>query len=48
MTLIQSATLFADKPTPYYATFSAFEIGATTFITINALKWKPNSKKQLP
>ena len=40
MTLIQSATLFAGKPTPYYAAFSALEIGATTFITINALKWK--------
>jgi hypothetical protein len=48
MTLIQSATLFVGKPTPYYATFSALEIGATTFITINALKWKTNSKKQLP
>jgi hypothetical protein len=48
MTLIQSATLFAGKPTPYYATFSALEIGATTFITINALKWKPKSRKQLP
>jgi hypothetical protein len=44
MTLIQSASLFVGKPTPYYATFSAFEIGATTFITINALKWKTNSK----
>lgn len=48
MTLIQSATLFVGKPTPYYSTFSAFEIGATTFITINALRWKTNSKKQLP
>ena len=48
MTLIQSATLFAGKPTPYYATFSALEIGATTFITINALKWKTSSKKKLP
>lgn len=48
MTLIQSATLFAGKPTPYYAAFSALEIGATTFITINAIKWKPNSKKQNP
>lgn len=47
MSLIQSATLFAGKPTPYYATFSALEIGATTFITINALKWKTNSKKKL-
>jgi len=48
MTLIQSATLFVGKPTPYYATFSAFEIGATTFITINALKWKTYTKKQVP
>lgn len=48
MTLIQSATLFVGEPTPYYATFSALEIGATTFITINALKWKTNSKKKLP
>jgi hypothetical protein len=48
MTLIQSATLFVGTPTPYYATFSALEIATTTFITINALKWKTNSKKQLP
>jgi len=48
MTLIQSATLFSDKPTPYYATFSALEIGATAFITIDALKWKTNSKKNVP
>jgi len=48
MTLIQSATLFSDKPTPYYATFSALEIGATAFITINALKWKTDSKKTAP
>jgi hypothetical protein len=48
MTLIQSATLFSDKPTPYYAAFSALEIGATTFITINALKWKTDSKKKAP
>lgn len=45
MTLIQSATLFVGKQTPYYATFSAFEIGATTFISINALRWKTNPKK---
>jgi hypothetical protein len=48
MTLIQSASLFVGKPTPYYATFSAFEIGATTFITLYSLKWKTTSKKQLP
>ncbi len=46
MTLIQSATLFSDKPTPYYAAFSALEIGATAFITIDALRWKTDSKKK--
>ncbi len=48
MTLIQSASLFVGKPTPYYATFSAFEIGATTFITLYSLKWKTTPKKHLP
>ncbi|HPW66047.1 MAG TPA: DUF6326 family protein [Salinivirgaceae bacterium] len=48
MTLIQSATLFSDKPTPYYAAFSALEIGATAFITIDALRWKTDSKKKIP
>ena len=48
MTLIQSATLISDKPTPYYATFSSLEIGATAFITIDALKWKIDSKKKVP
>ncbi len=46
MTLIQSASLFVGEPTPYYATFSAFEIGATTFITIDAIRWKAKSKKK--
>lgn len=45
MTLVQSATLFVGKPTPYYALFSAFEIAATTYITIDAIKWKPNNNK---
>ncbi len=45
MTLVQSGTLFMGKPTPYYALFSAFEIAATTFITIDAIKWKPNSNR---
>ena len=45
MTLVQTATLFVGKPTPYYALFSAFEIAATTFITIDAIKWKPGSNK---
>lgn len=41
MTLIQSATLFADKPTLYYAVFSGFEIAATAYITFDAIRWKP-------
>lgn len=45
MTLVQSGTLFVGKPTPYYALFSVFEIAATTYITIDAIKWKPLSKK---
>lgn len=45
MTLVQSGTLFVGKPTPYYALFSTFEIAATTCITIDAIKWKPNGKK---
>ena len=45
MTLVQTSTLFVGKPTPYYALFSAFEIAATTFITIDAIKWKPNPKQ---
>ena len=41
MTLVQSATLFADKPTSYYAVFSGFEIAATAYITFDAIRWKP-------
>ncbi len=41
MTLVQSATLFAGEPTPYYAVLSGFEIAATAFITFDAIKWKP-------
>lgn len=40
MTLVQSATLFSGKPTPYYAVFSGVEIAATGYITIDALRWK--------
>ena len=40
MTLVQSATLFADKPTSYYAVFSGVEIAATAYITIDAIRWK--------
>jgi hypothetical protein len=46
-TLVQSSTLFMGKPTPYYALFSAFEIGTTAYITIDAIKWKRNTKKRL-
>jgi hypothetical protein len=44
MTLAQSATLFMGKPSPYYAVFSAFEIAATAYITIDAIRWKPGVK----
>lgn len=44
MTLIQTSTLFIGKPTPYYAVFSAFEIAATSFITIDAIKWMPKKR----
>jgi hypothetical protein len=47
MTLVQSGTLFVGKPTPYYALFSAFEIAATTYITIDAIKWKAKSNKKI-
>lgn len=46
MTVIQGATLFIGKPTPYYAALSVLEITATSFITLDALKWKPLKKKQ--
>lgn len=46
MTLVQSGTLFVGKQAPYYILFSAFEIATTTFITIDAMKWKPNSAKR--
>lgn len=46
MTLVQSGTLLVGKPTPYYALFSAFEIAATTYITIDAIKWKAKSNKR--
>jgi hypothetical protein len=45
MTVIQSATLFIGKPAPYYVAFSTFEIAATTYITIDAIRWKPGLKK---
>jgi hypothetical protein len=45
MTLVQSATLFATKPTPYYMVLSGFEIAATAYITFDAIKWKPKQNK---
>ncbi|MBL7918768.1 MAG: hypothetical protein JNJ40_00550 [Bacteroidia bacterium] len=46
MTVVQSGTLFVGKPTPYYALFSAFEIADTSYITIDAIKWKTKSNKK--
>lgn len=45
MTLVQAGTLFMGKPTPYYALFSAIEIAATSFITIDAIRWKTTPPK---
>ena len=47
MTLVQTSTLFVGKPTPHYAIFSAFEIATTTFITIDAIKWKPKTNRKI-
>jgi hypothetical protein len=47
MTLVQASTLFVGKPTPHYAVFSALEIAATTFITIDAIKWKPKKRTRV-
>ena len=46
MTTVQTSTLFIGKPSPYYALFSSFEIAATTFITVDAIKWKPKPHKK--
>jgi Family of unknown function (DUF6326) len=40
-TLVQSSTLFLGKPAPYYIVYSGVEIAATTFITLDAIRWKP-------
>ncbi len=37
MTLVQGASLFAGKPTPYYLASSIIEIATTTFITVYSL-----------
>jgi hypothetical protein len=47
MTLVQTGTLFVGKPAPYYTLFSVFEIAATTYITIDAIKWKTERKKPI-
>lgn len=39
MTLVQTASLFADTPTPYYLFFSVIEISATAFIVYYAWTW---------
>lgn len=46
MTLVQAGTLFVGKPSPYYLLFSTFEIAATTYITIDAIRWKAQSNKK--
>ncbi len=46
MTLVQTSTLFVGKPTPYYTIFSTFEVVATTYITVDAIKWKPKTQKK--
>lgn len=47
MTLVQAGTLFVGKPSPNYIVFSAFEIGTTLYITLDAIKWKPKRKNAL-
>ena len=39
-TLGQGATLFVATPAPYYVVFSAIEMAATAYITIDAIRWK--------
>jgi hypothetical protein len=44
-TLAQGATLFVGEPEPYYVLFSAIEMGITSYITIDAIRWKVGKKK---
>ena len=46
-TIAQGATLFVGTPTPYYVLFSVIEMGATAYITIDAIKWKVGKKKKV-
>ena len=40
MTIVQALTLFAAKPTLYYAFFSIIEIASTTLIVWFAARWR--------
>ncbi|MEI6766909.1 MAG: DUF6326 family protein [Bacteroidota bacterium] len=40
MTVVQTATLFAGTPTPYYIFCSVIEIAGTAFIFWYALQWR--------
>jgi hypothetical protein len=42
MTVVQSMSLFAGTPTPYYAFFSAVEILTTAVIFWQAWRWNPS------
>jgi hypothetical protein len=44
MSLVQTGTLFVGKPAPHYVAFSLVEVAATTYITLDALKWKTARK----
>jgi len=46
-TLVQGATLFVGNPALYYILFSAIEMGVTTYITIDAIKWKVGKKEKI-
>jgi hypothetical protein len=48
MTLVQAGTLFVGKPSPHYIIFSAFEIGTTLYLTLDAIKWKPKKNNPVP
>lgn len=48
MSLVQAGTLFVGKPAPYYTLFSVCEIAATMYITVDAIRWKPQAKKSVP
>jgi hypothetical protein len=49
MTLVQSGSLFVGKSSLHYVVYSTFEIAATSYITIDAIRWKPKkSMKNTP